>query len=89
MTITITREEWLAELERVLVPPTGTLDGLTATEIAVQSGITRSRVMVLLGRASAQGQLQIGRKPVTAIDGRLSMVPCYRLKVARKAAKRR
>ena len=86
MSVTITRDEWLAEFERVMRPRRSD-PGLTAWELADSLGIPQSRAQRMLKLAHRQGRLICGRKPCIATDGRAIMVPCYQLQP--KAAKRR
>ena len=90
MSVTITRDEWLGEFERVM-RGTGRGDpGLTTWELGDRLGITHAKADMLLQTAAREGRLLIGKKPGTARDGRRCMVPCYQLKVEpRRAAKKR
>ena len=85
---TITRDEWLAELERVMAARDPKAYGLTSDELAVQWGCCKR---VALDRLKMLGdRLTVGYKRGTSISGRNTMVPCYRLKTeVKRAAKRR
>ena len=88
MSVTITRDEWLSEFERVMGAPRKGDPGLSAWEIADALGVGTHRANALLKEAYRAGRLKVGRKPGTAIDGRRCMVPCYEL-IKAKAAKKR
>ena len=85
---TITRDEWLKELERVMVSRKGTVDGMTARELA---GVWGCCTRVALERLHLlRARLVVGTKPSVAISGRNTTIPCYRLKPeVKRAAKRR
>jgi hypothetical protein len=88
MSVTITRDEWLSEFERVMRQPRQGDPGMSSWEIADALGVGTHRVNALLREAHRAGRLIVGRKPGNALDGRRCMVPCYRL-VTAKAAKTR
>lgn len=79
MSVTITRDEWLSEFERVMAAPRKGDPGLSAFEIASSLGVGDARVHELLRQAFRAGRLTVGRKTGVAIDGRRIMVPCYQL----------
>ena len=90
MTVTISRDEWLSEFERVMRQPRQGDPGLSTVELSDALGVGAHRVNALLRVAHRAGRLVVGRKPGNALDGRRCMVPCYQLKVERKrAAKKR
>ena len=85
---TITRDEWLAELERVMAARDPKADGLTARELADQWGCCTRVALDRLGML--RERVTVGYKRGTSISGRNTMVPCYRLKTeVKRAAKRR
>lgn len=76
--MSITREEWLQELEQIA---TACLDpgGVTTKEIAEATGYSRSRVRNMIDRAMAAGLWEMsGRKRTKRIDGYGNLSPCYR-----------
>lgn len=82
MSVTITRDEWLSEFERVMrQQPTGD-PGLSTVELSGLLHVGPHRVNALLREAFRSGRLKVGRKPSAALDGRRCMVPCYQLKPA-------
>jgi hypothetical protein len=86
---TITRDEWLKELERVMASRTGMQGGMTARELA---GLWGCCTRVALERLHLlSDRLVVGHKPTVSISGRNTLVPCYRLKPVemKRAAKRR
>jgi hypothetical protein len=86
---TITRDEWLAELERVMAQRGPGGDGLTAGELAEKWGCCRRVALERL--KMLQGRLDVGSRRGLSVAGRPTQVPCYRLKPVevRRAAKRR
>lgn len=91
MSVTITRDEWLSEFERVMnAQPKGD-PGLTTAEIAEVLGVGEHRVNRIIRQALRAGRLRVGRKPTPfgSSDGRRSSSPCYQLLPVPKAAKRR
>jgi hypothetical protein len=89
---TITRDEWMAEFERVMHAQRPGDPGLSSYELAQQMRITPARVNDLLRKVAESGRLRCGRKPHIAIDGRHTMVPCYTTLPSagvKRAAKRR
>jgi hypothetical protein len=87
--MTITRDEWLAELERVMAHRGPGADGLTAKELAERWGCCRR---VALERLQLlHDRLVVGNKRALSVAGRQTQVPCYKLKPVetRRAAKRR
>ena len=88
MSVTITRDEWLSEFERVMRQQPKGDPGLATWELAEMLGVGEHYVNRMMRKALRSGRLKVGRKPGIAIDGRKIMVPCYQL-VGAKAAKRR
>ncbi len=87
---TITRDEWLSELERVMRQQKPDADGLTAQELADTWGCCRAVALKRLGLM--KDRLVVGRRRYVGLAGKAGMVPCYRLVVEptrAKAAKRR
>jgi hypothetical protein len=86
--MTITRDEWLAELERVMSQRSSS-DGLTSQELAQRWGCCRRVALERLNKL--RDRVVTGRKVHVGIDGRVNMITCYKLKAAevRRAAKRR
>ena len=83
----ITRDEWLNELERVMAQRPSS-DGLTSQELADRWGCCRRVALERLNRL--RDRVAIGKKAHVGIDGRMSMVACYRLNPGvKRAAKRR
>ena len=85
MSVTITRDEWLAEVERVLRQHRPDADGFTAQELADQWGCCRAVALKRLGMI--RDRLIVGHRSATGISGRHTTVPTYKL--ARTEAKRR
>lgn len=74
---TITRDEWLAELERVMGQQNPDSGGMTAQELADTWGCCRA---VALKRLKLlQPRLVVSRRRHVGLDGKAGMVPCYRL----------
>ena len=73
-------EEWLAEMERLGRESPSSSGLLTVNEIAEVRGETIGIVRDKLKRASCTGNLIVGRKRVTRIDGMSTLVPAYRIK---------
>jgi hypothetical protein len=86
--MSITRDEWLAELERVMAHRSSS-DGLTSQELADRWGVCRRVALERLNRL--RDRVSVGRTAHTGIDGRTTMIACYSLKpgVTKRAAKRR
>jgi predicted ArsR family transcriptional regulator len=79
MSATITRDEWLAEFERVLRETPGRNDeGLTAREIGAALGIGPKAILEKLRRLGPR--VVAGRKTITDMAGRQTTTFCYRLK---------
>jgi hypothetical protein len=85
----ITRDEWLAELERVLAQRDPKADGLTSGELAEKWGCCRRLALERLNLM--KDRLSVGKKRMSSIDGRNTLVACYKLKPVevKRAAKRR
>lgn len=77
----ITKDEWLAELERLQVERAQP-DGMTSQEMADALKITKSAMMKKLNLAHRLGRLESARSVTTGIDGRTIYVPVYKLKPA-------
>lgn len=80
--MSITRDEWMAEIERVMSPgPTD--DGMkTINEIATAMGIARPQALQAVRALSAAGRIEVGRGKRLAIDGVLRLIAVYRIKPA-------
>lgn len=89
MSVTITRDEWLSEFERVMRRQRPSDPGMTSHEISEVLGIGQHRVNYLLRAAFRAGRLRVGKKPTAALDGRRCLAPCYQLMPEKKAAKKR
>jgi len=72
----ITHEELVAEIERIDKEHS---DGASVTELAAKTGRSRETILARLKTAAAEGRLVVGRKRVFSIDGRPTMVPCYKV----------
>ena len=78
-TPTITRDEWLAEFERVLRETPGRNDdGLTAREIGGAIGLSPRGVLEKLRRLGPR--VVAGRKTITDMAGRTTTTFCYQLR---------
>jgi hypothetical protein len=78
-TAAITRDEWLAEFERVLRETPGRDDeGLTAREIGDAIGLSPRGVLEKLRRIGPR--VVAGRKTITDMAGRQTTTFCYRLR---------
>ena len=76
--VTITHEEWFAELERIGVLA-GDADGATVTELVDASGRGDNWVRNKVRLGIRAGVIEIVRKQMTTIDGRQTLVPAYRM----------
>lgn len=75
----ITREEWLAELERL--QQQGRQDeGRTARELAEVWKCSTKLALIRLQRLAAEGRLAVGRRRGFRLDGTAYLTPVYRLK---------
>ena len=81
---TITRDEWLAELERVMRRQSDA-EGMTAQELADKWGVCRPVALKRLGLI--RDRLIVGQRRSLNIGGKFSMSPTYKLMT--KAAKKR
>lgn len=86
MSATITRDEWIAELERVMRLQRSDSDGLSSQELAEAWGCCRK--MALDRIKLLKGRLVVGRRRDTAVDGKACIVPTYKLLPAKAAKKR-
>lgn len=82
--MTITRDEWLAEVERVMRQRNSD-DGITAQELADKWGCCRPVALRRLGMI--RDRLIIGQRRVLGISGKATYTPTYKLMA--KAAKKR
>jgi hypothetical protein len=77
--LTIDRDEWLAELEKL-----GALDqsgeGMTRQEIADAIGRCTRWVSDKLRLLAARGKLIVGRREMVGLDGRRCRVPVYSIR---------
>jgi predicted ArsR family transcriptional regulator len=79
MSETITRDEWLAEFERVLREiPQRNDEGLTAREISAALGIGPKAILEKLRLLGPR--VVAGRKTITDMAGRQTTTFCYRLR---------
>ena len=78
----ITKDEWLAELDRFMARRQPDDPGLTAEEWAEETGHCTDHVRKVLRQAHRRGCLVVGVKSTTNIRGRSCVVPVYRLKPA-------
>ena len=74
---TITRDEWLREFERVMCQMRPDSEGMTTDELARSWGCSIRVARERLGLT--RNRLVVGRKRATTLDGRSTLVPCYRL----------
>ena len=80
--VQISREEWLAEFDRLEAPACGGVPddgGLTTAEIVEATGMSKCTVLLRLKRAKALGILQIANTLREGLDGRLRPCQCYRI----------
>ena len=75
--MSITRDEWLSELERVMTAGSSD-DGYRVEELAELTGHSTAYVRRLLGKM--RDRLVVGRRRVVCLSGNYSTVPCYSLK---------
>ena len=75
--ISITTDEWLAELERI---ESETGDGSTVAELSEALGHSREWVCRKLRPAISAGKVAVTRRRVDDIAGRKQWVPAYKLK---------
>jgi predicted DNA-binding protein (UPF0251 family) len=68
--------EWLDELARL---SNRSDEGLTSGEWAEQMGCSKGSALVKLQKAQVAGWLVTGRRLTTALDGRPSTAPVYRI----------
>ena len=88
MSVQITSDEWLSELERVMRARKPDAEGLTTQELAEVWGCC-TRV-ALLRLSLLKDRLIVGQRHIVSISGRGAVSPTYRLKPEMKrAAKRR
>lgn len=79
MSTTITRDEWLAEFERVAnAHASDDGRGMTVAEFMVATGHSNHWVHVRL--QALRPRLIVTKRCGVAIDGRPILTPCYRLK---------
>jgi hypothetical protein len=79
MSTTITRDEWMAEFERVMsAPASAEGHGTTAREISTETG--RSIQWIQERLRQMRSRLIVTRRRGLTVDGRGCTVPCYRLK---------
>lgn len=78
MSVTITREEWLAELERVMKSPEDG-DGMTVLELAEAMGWSEKRTREALHKLNRAKRIAVNRGTRYALDGRRASVPLYRI----------
>lgn len=78
---TITRDEWLAEFERVLYHSPRPEDGwMTAREIGEAMVPSRSSRAVLARMYRYRDRILVGRKAITDLAGRETTTFCYKLR---------
>lgn len=78
MSVTITRDEWLAEFERAMREMPTRDEGITARELGEAWGCGPRAVLERLKRIGPR--LVCGRKSITDLAGRQTTTFCYRLK---------
>lgn len=78
MSVTITREEWLAEIERVMQSPEDG-DGMTVLELAEAMGWCEKRAREALHKLNRAKRIVVTRGTRYALDGRRASVPLYRI----------
>lgn len=77
MSVTITRDEWLAEIQR-LAEKRPSAEGLSAGDMADQLGMSRATMRAWLPEQIRQGKIKyLGRDYRRAIDGTMRPVPVY------------
>jgi len=91
---TITHDEWLAEIERIMRPAGAKAeDGLTLQELAQNSGRSTRWWLARMKAEPLRGRVVARRVPVMRIDGVPGVTVRYRLRpaptVVPRAAKRR
>ena len=75
---TITRDEWLAEFERVLKSHALGDEGLSVAEISASTGVSCKTVCLRLNKI--RHRLIVGSKFALRLDGRPTYIPCYQIK---------
>ena len=90
MSVTITRDEWLTELERVMRQQRPDSDGMSAEELAAAWKVCKRVALERLNLL--RDRVIVGQRRVTAISGRMAVCPTYKLAplaTRKKAARRR
>jgi hypothetical protein len=77
MSATITRDEWLTELERVMRQRRPQSGGMTSEELAQMWGCCRAVARLRL--QMLRGRLVVGRRSIPGIDGKDNSAPTYAL----------
>jgi len=72
----ITNTEWLAELARL---SNRSDEGLTCNEWAAETGMSKGNMRMRLKGAQEAGWLKVGRRRITALDGKQAMIPVYHI----------
>jgi hypothetical protein len=75
----ITRDEWLAEFERVLADVRQReSEGLTTEELCAAWGVSAKTVYLRL--KGMRDRVVVGRRSGISLDGKPMLTPCYKLK---------
>jgi Mn-dependent DtxR family transcriptional regulator len=83
----ITKDEWLAELERLGLG-SADVDGFTAAELAERIGVCVKTAREKVGRGIAAGLIEFaGYRQATRIDGKPTPIPVYRRKRNKRNAR--
>lgn len=78
MSVTITRDEWLSEIQRVMRERPAGDPGMSTWEWADALNVGQARASIVIRQMCRRGQLITGWKPDVSRDGRQVRVPCYR-----------
>ena len=74
----ITTDELAAEIERIRsLDSFENSPGCTVDEICDMIGLSCNSVLKILKKAKKEGRLDVGRKRMQYIDGRVGTAPCY------------
>ena len=77
MSVKISTDEWLAELDRIF-KESGDIQGLTMREIATHLNLSVDHTQERIRKAVYSGQWKfVGYKRSPSIDGRISKIPVY------------
>lgn len=80
----ITMDEWFAEIQRLQAGAASDDEGMTIDEIKDHLRVGKETARQLLRQAHTQGRLAVGRRHITRIDNRPSVIPVYRITEAKQ-----